>query len=286
MASAISKLGITVGVFRVDSTPTRQRAEFQESRVAVDVPSRFPRSRRFFATLLAISLIDSVCGISQPKVVRASSVIASTATEFARERVQIELPRIMTWRPLPVATPVLTRRPRLNPNRERKVSMRQRIERRRHGGANRPTSGWWLSTTRWAMQSARLAGRLFSAKDREGRQAGEAIIESFDEPFEDTGLADDQSEPIARTDPPAAPRNVAGNASVIRKSDRSSRERVVLFAPGPITEADLLRGNLKRAATIRRHQRRLIRFRCLTDNAGTIVAVIGLVVLVWFVAAG
>jgi hypothetical protein len=36
------------------------------------------------------------------------------------------------------------------------------------------------------MQSARLAGRLFSAKDREGRQAGEAIIESFDEPFEDT----------------------------------------------------------------------------------------------------
>ena len=165
----------------------------------------------------------------------------------------------------------------------RRLALNHRIEHGRHRGANQPRDGSWLSTARWAMRSARLAGRLFSTGHGEARQAGEAIIESFDEPIENAVLADDQVEPAASTDPSAALRNVAGKASVIRKPDRSNHERVVLFAPGPVTEASLFRENRLHAAIIRRRHRRLRRFRWLIDNVGTMVAVIILYLLVWFV---
>jgi hypothetical protein len=77
----------------------------------------------------------------------------------------------------------------------------------------------------------------------------------------------------------------ARKAGNVRNSNRSSHERVVLFVPGPITEADLLRESVKHASTIRLRQRRRKRFRWLRDNVGTIVFVIGLLVLTWFVAA-
>jgi hypothetical protein len=57
-----------------------------------------------------------------------------------------------------------------------------------------------------------------------------------------------------------------------------------LFAPGPITDVALARANLKSAAIIIKYQRR--RSRWFIDNAGTIVVVIGLLVVAWFVAAG
>jgi hypothetical protein len=86
-------------------------------------------------------------------------------------------------------------------------------------------------------------------------------------------------------DPPVAPRIAAPKASNIPTSDRNSLERVILFVPRPITEADLLRENVRHAKTIRQRQRRRKRFRWLRDNVGTIVFVIGLLVLTWFVAA-
>ena len=135
------------------------------------------------------------------------------------------------------------------------------------------------------MRSAPLAGRFFSAKWSESQQADETIVERFDEALEGTLHEDDQSGPPAFMDPPVAPRTEACKAGNIRNSDRNSRERVVLFVPGPITEADLLRENVKHARTIRLRQRRRKRFRWLRDNVGTIVFVIGLLVLTWFVAA-
>ena len=73
--------------------------------------SSFPRSRPFLAALVAISLIDSSHAAPQTNAVIRKS-IASAKTEFVHDGVQIELPRIMTWRPLPVATPAPRRRPR------------------------------------------------------------------------------------------------------------------------------------------------------------------------------
>jgi len=59
-----------------------------------------------------------------------------------------------------------------------------------------------------------------------------------------------------------------------------------LFAPRPIIDVALARANLKSAAIIIKHQRRRRHWRWFIDNAGTIVVVIGLLVVAWFVAAG
>ncbi|HTJ09041.1 MAG TPA: hypothetical protein VL393_05075 [Candidatus Binataceae bacterium] len=69
------------------------------------------------------------------------------------------------------------------------------------------------------------------------------------------------------------------------QTDRSGRSltRVVLFVPGPITEADLHRENLKVAATIRHRRRRFKRFQWLTENIGTIMFVTALLAVIWFV---
>lgn len=69
------------------------------------------------------------------------------------------------------------------------------------------------------------------------------------------------------------------------QTDRSgrSRTRVVLFVPGPVTEADLHRENLKVAATIRHRRRRLKRFQWLTENVGVVMFVTALLAVIWFV---
>ncbi|HVB83060.1 MAG TPA: hypothetical protein VNE82_24315 [Candidatus Binataceae bacterium] len=89
------------------------RVDSLESPGAADVHSRVPRSHLLLAALLAASVADSGSVISQTKVMpREPKVIASAATEFVHARVHMELPRIMTWRPLPVTTPTLHRRAR------------------------------------------------------------------------------------------------------------------------------------------------------------------------------
>ena len=78
-----------------------QPADLPESRT-VDKAFLWPRQAlAFLAALLAISLIDAGPGVPEAE---AASVV-SAATEFVRDRTQIELPRIITWRPLPVTTP-------------------------------------------------------------------------------------------------------------------------------------------------------------------------------------
>ena len=154
----------------------------------------------------------------------------------------------------------------------------------------------WLSTARSTIRFAPLAG-LFSATRGKRRRADEATVESFDEPLEDTLRSDAEisppllSDPIASTDPSVATEtvpteNVALKTAALPQSGLSDSQRVVLFLPDPVTEDDLLKENLKRAATFRR--RRLGRgpSRWLAENAGVIVFAIALLALAWIVATG
>jgi hypothetical protein len=73
----------------------------------------------FLAALPVFSAVDN--GHVIPRAARESVVIATAATEFVHDRIRLELPRIITWRPLPVTAPELHRRarpraaPTLNP---------------------------------------------------------------------------------------------------------------------------------------------------------------------------
>jgi hypothetical protein len=140
----------------------------------------------------------------------------------------------------------------------------------------------WLSTARWARQS-RFAGRLFSARN------GEQIFKSVAEPAAQTIPRSDANARAACTDSTAdltvEGTDSAYNSSVVRASDRTRRERVIFFAPGPITETALRRATLGNAEVLRqRHHRHRRRQRWLRDNAVTIFVVFGLLVMAWFVA--
>jgi hypothetical protein len=137
----------------------------------------------------------------------------------------------------------------------------QKTSPRRRPDRPAPRSSWF-SSARWANSSARLTGRLFVAKGSEVRHTNE--IEDVK-----SGWVESSGE---------------GLRSDVR-TDRSGwgRPRVVLFVPGPVTEADLYRENLRVAATIRHRRRRLKRFQWLTENVGTIMFVTALLAVIWFV---
>jgi hypothetical protein len=98
---------------RPSVAPTSQRTDSQESHAAVEALSRFARSGLLIAALLVSLLIGGDQIISQNKAVaREPMVIAAAATEFVHDRIRLELPRIITWRPLPVTPPELHRRAR------------------------------------------------------------------------------------------------------------------------------------------------------------------------------
>ena len=65
---------------------------------------------------------------------------------------------------------------------------------------------------------------------------------------------------------------------------RSERASVVLFLPGPVTEADLLADRIRCARSMRRHRIRRRRTEWLKANIGVLVFVIGLFALTWLVA--
>jgi hypothetical protein len=158
----------------------------------------------------------------------------------------------------------------------------------------------WISTAQSAIRFAPLAG-LFSATQSKRRRADQATVESFDEPLEHTLRSDVEinpppsSDPIASMDPSVATEavattvpteNVALKSAALPQSGLSDSQRVVLFLPDPVTEDDLLRENLKRAATFRRRRLRRGRSRWLAENAGVIVFAIALLALAWIVATG
>lgn len=139
----------------------------------------------------------------------------------------------------------------------------------------------WHSTVRWAKQSG-FAGRRFSAKN------GEQIFKSVAEPAAQTIARSNANAQAAWTDSTAdltvEGKDSAYNSSVVPASDRTRRERVIFFAPGPITETALRRANLGSAEVLRQRHRHRRRQRWLRDNAVTIFVVFGLLVMAWFVA--
>jgi hypothetical protein len=81
------------------------KANFLKGRIPVVVRSRLLRARLLIVALLATSLIKSGYVDSQTKMRENDSVVITTATtEMVHDRLRIELPRIITWRPLPVVT--------------------------------------------------------------------------------------------------------------------------------------------------------------------------------------
>jgi hypothetical protein len=139
----------------------------------------------------------------------------------------------------------------------------------------------WHSTARWAKQSV-FAGRIFSARN------GEQIFKSVAEPAAQTIPRSDANAQAACTDSTAdltvEGTDSAYNSSVVPASDHTRRERVIFFAPGPITETALRQATLGSAAVLRQRHRHRRRMRWLRDNAVTIVVVFGLLVMAWFVA--
>jgi hypothetical protein len=59
----------------------------------------------------------------------------------------------------------------------------------------------------------------------------------------------------------------------------------VLFAPGPVSEAEFYRDSRKVAATRKKRQRRHKSTRWLAENMGTVLVVAILLVLAWIISA-
>ena len=79
----------------------------------------------FICALLAGAQIESSYTASQAATLRSELMtIATATTEAVHERIGIGLPRIITWRPLPVAEPGQHRgmRPRATPKTTRRSS--------------------------------------------------------------------------------------------------------------------------------------------------------------------
>jgi hypothetical protein len=146
----------------------------------------------------------------------------------------------------------------------------------------------WLSTARSAARSARLGGPLFPPKDDPFAGPGEHIVgENVVKDFEDAikqafGEREDRiSRPSAESQ--AARTDLACYSNAPVTSGRPRHDRVVFFAPGPVTETDLFRERLKFSAVVRHHRRRRNRLSWITENVGTIILIVSLLILTWFV---
>jgi hypothetical protein len=124
----------------------------------------------------------------------------------------------------------------------------------------------------------RFSGTLFSRKARMKHETAQQFeaegARSFSNSVPEPAFraqSDAASEPEYRREPePDAAR---------------ASERVVLFAPGPVTEAEFYRDSRKAAAVIRRRRRRGKRTRWMAENAGTILVVAMLLVVAWIMSA-
>src|SRR5512146_480672 len=143
----------------------------------------------------------------------------------------------------------------------------------RHHKRQQIGPGWRLSTARSATQSARLGERLFPSTDRPFAAPDERIIANFEEAIRQAFNAGPQNGSPASSNSSAAPTDIACYSKATLTYGGARNDRVVFFASGPVTEADLHRERLKLSAAIRHHHRRRKRFAWLTDNAGTITLI-------------
>jgi hypothetical protein len=142
----------------------------------------------------------------------------------------------------------------------------------------------WLSTARSAMRSTRSSEPLFSPRNGESAEAREGLVENFQKAVQQFVCSDDHFEPLARPDLSTVPKNTACNSNS-PQAQAADLDRIVLFAPRPVTQADLLKENSKRAVAIRHRHRRRRRYGWVSDNVGIIAAVAVIFTLAWFIAA-
>ena len=137
----------------------------------------------------------------------------------------------------------------------------------------------WLSTARSTLRLANLDGQVFSAR-HPGPRSADSAAHRFE--GEQRG---DFSQPLAQP-PGSVEGRFAQAVAGLRDSGAAEADpnRVMFFAPGPVTQADLIRENFVRAHHVRRRHRRRMRYRWLTSNFGVIMAVLALFALVWFVS--
>jgi hypothetical protein len=159
------------------------------------------------------------------------------------------------------------------------------MQKARHDKTHKRAPASWLSTARSAMRFVRSSEQLFSPRDGESAEPRERLVENFQEAVQQFVRANDQNEPLARPDLSTGPKNTACNWTSTQARSRTGLDRVVLFAPGPVTQADLLKENSRRAVAIRHRHRRRRRYGWVSDNAGIIAAVAVIFVLAWFIAA-
>ena len=136
--------------------------------------------------------------------------------------------------------------------------------------------------------SAPLPMRLLAISIRSWHRQGPApprLVENLQKTVQQFVRANDQHEPLARLDLFTELKNTACNSNSTQAHSPAGLDRVVLFAPGPVTQADLLKENSRRAVVIRHRHRRRRRYRWVSDNAGIIAAVAVIFVLAWFIAA-
>ena len=159
------------------------------------------------------------------------------------------------------------------------------MQKARHDKTHQRAPASWLSTARSATRSARSSEPLFSPINGESADLRERLVENFQKTTQQFVSANDQHEPLARPDLYTGLRNTACNSNSTQAHSPTGLDRVVFFAPGPVTQAELLKENSRRAVAIRhRHQRRR-RYRWVSDNAGIIAVVAVIFVLAWFIAA-
>jgi hypothetical protein len=159
------------------------------------------------------------------------------------------------------------------------------MQKAQHDKTHKRAPASWLSTARSIMRFARSSEPLFSPRDGESAEPRERLVENFQEAVQEFVRTHDQNEPLARPDLSTGPKNTACNSNSTQAHGPAGLDRVVLFAPGPVTQADLLRENSRRAVAIRHRHRRRRRYGWVTDNAGIIATVAVIFVLAWFIGA-
>lgn len=157
------------------------------------------------------------------------------------------------------------------------------MQRVRHDKPRQRAQGSWLSTARSAIQAARSGERLFPAKDGPFTVPEERVVENFEAAIKQAFGAGQEHGLDARVESSDARTDIACYSNAPVTSGRARSERVVFFAPGPVTEADLYKEKLQLSAAIRHHHRRRKRVGWLTENAGTITIIVFLLILAWFV---
>lgn len=159
------------------------------------------------------------------------------------------------------------------------------VQKAQHDKTHKRAPALRLSTARSAVRFAHSGEPLFSPKDGEPAEPRERLVENFQEAVQQLVRANDQHGPLTPPDLSTGPKSTAGNSTATQASSPVGLNRIVFFAPGPVTQADLLKENSRRAVAIRHRCRRRRRYGWVRNNAGIIAAVAAIFVLAWFIAA-